>query len=161
MKRFHVHVSVNDLQQSIRFYSSLFGLPPTRLESDYAKWILDDPRINFAISQRGGDIGINHLGIQVDSNAELRGMQQQLLDADGKMVQQTGEACCYARSDKYWVSDPSGIAWETLHSLGDIPLFNEQSESKEAGCCIPVHQKSREEAACCLPVKGTASSCCA
>jgi len=118
MKRFHVHVSVNDLQQSVRFYSTLFGSQPAVEQPDYAKWMLDGPRINFAISQRGGTVGINHLGMQVESDTELHGMKQQLQDADANMVQQTGTACCYSKSDKYWVSDPSGIAWETFQSLG-------------------------------------------
>ena len=160
MKRFHVHVSVSDLQQSIRFYSSLFGVQPSKVEADYAKWMLDDPRINFAISQRGGEVGINHLGVQVDSDHELRGMKQQLQDADAGMVEQTGTACCYSRSDKYWVSDPSGVAWETFHSLGDVPRFTEHPDSTSTGCCIPIHQKSKDETACCVPAKDATSSCC-
>lgn len=159
MKRFHVHVSVNDLEQSIRFYSTLFGSQPAVQHVDYAKWMLDDPRINFAISARGENAGINHLGMQVESDAELHGMKQQLLDADAKMVQQTGSACCYAKSDKYWVSDPSGIAWETFHTLGSVPVYsNEQSMQGDDGCCIPV--KSQSDSNCCIPTNTTAGQAC-
>ena len=123
MKRFHVHVAVDNLADNIRFYSTLFGSEPTIAKDDYAKWMLDDPRINFAISSRGGAAGINHLGLQVDSDAELHAMRDQLSAADAGMVTETGANCCYAQSDKYWTTDPQGIAWETWHTLGSIPVF--------------------------------------
>lgn len=159
MKRFHVHVSVNDLQQSIRFYSTLFGSQPAVQHDDYAKWMLDDPRINFAISQRGESVGINHLGMQVESNEELSGMKQQLQNADANMVQQTGSSCCYSKSDKYWVSDPSGIAWETFHTLGSVPVYSDEHSMRgDNGCCIPI--KSKSETNCCIPTNTAGQACC-
>ena len=110
MKRFHVHVAVDDLQQNIRFYSSIFGAQPAVVKDDYAKWMLDDPYINFAISTHGDRPGINHLGVQVDSDEALAGMQAQLNEA-GALTEEKGFACCYAMSDKYCVTDPQGIAW--------------------------------------------------
>ncbi|HEU0201511.1 MAG TPA: ArsI/CadI family heavy metal resistance metalloenzyme [Burkholderiaceae bacterium] len=155
MKRFHVHVAVKDLQESIRFYSTLFGAAPTVTQPDYAKWMLDDPRINFAISHRGHSAGINHLGLQVDSAEELTAMREQLQAADAGMVEQTGAACCYARSDKYWVNDPAGIAWETFHSLGAVPVYGEDTQSAADGgaCCVPLkaHGEADAKAACCVP----------
>jgi catechol 2,3-dioxygenase-like lactoylglutathione lyase family enzyme len=127
MKRFHIHVSVDDLARNIRFYSTLFGSQPSRVEPDYAKWMLDDPRVNFAISTRRQPVGVNHIGIQVDSADELLGMRAQLSAADGGLIQEENQACCYARSDKYWVTDPTGIAWETFHTLGSIPVYGEDT----------------------------------
>lgn len=139
MKRFHVHVAVEDLAASTRFYSALFGLSPTVVKDDYAKWQLDDPRVNFAISQRGNPAGVNHLGIQTDDDAELEALQAQLARAEVDAVAEQGVACCYARSNKYWVTDPTGIAWETFHTLGNVPTFDgAPAEAKEAGaCCTP------------------------
>jgi catechol 2,3-dioxygenase-like lactoylglutathione lyase family enzyme len=169
MKRFHVHVSVADLSESVRFYSRLFGGEPRVLKADYAKWMLDDPRVNFAISTHHQPTGVNHLGFQVDSDEELRGMQSQLRTADARMVQEDEQPCCYARSDKYWVTDPSGIAWETFHTLAGIPVYGEdtpvfdhglsavpvraETTSTKAACCVPA-AKSRgrtEVAQCCAP----------
>jgi len=121
MKRLHVHISVDSLEASVRFYSQLFAAEPVVLESDYAKWLLEDPRVNFAISTHRQPAGINHLGFQVDTDEELRGMRAQLEAADAHMVEENEQACCYARSDKYWVTDPSGIAWETFHTISSIP----------------------------------------
>ncbi len=123
MKRFHIHIAVDDLEQNVRFYTALFQAEPTVLEADYAKWMLDDPRINFAISDRGSKSGLDHLGIQVDSNQELESVQQGLVSADLPIATQKQAACCYAQSDKYWTVDPQGIAWEAFHSLNAIPLF--------------------------------------
>ena len=120
MKRFHVHVSVANLEQSIGFYATLFAAPPTVQQADYAKWLLEDPRINFAISTYRQPVGVNHLGIQVDGDDELRGMHATLRTADARLVEEKDQACCYARSDKYWVTDPTGIAWETFHTLGSV-----------------------------------------
>jgi len=110
MKRFHVHVSVSDLAASIRFYRALFNAEPAVTKPDYAKWMLEDPRVNFAISTHRQPVGVNHLGFQVDADAELRGMRAQLEAADARMVEESEQPCCYAKSDKYWVTDPTGIA---------------------------------------------------
>jgi hypothetical protein len=125
MKRFHVHVAVAELTPGVRFYSTLFGMPPTVLKPDYAKWMLDDPRVNFAISQRGGRPGLDHLGLQTDSDAELQALHAHLQQADVAAQAEQAVACCYARSNKYWVTDPTGLAWETFHTLGTVPTFNE------------------------------------
>lgn len=129
MKRLHVHVSVKDLSESIRFYRTLFGAEPSVTQPDYAKWMLEDPRVNFAISMNRQPAGLNHLGFQVESDEELRGMRAQLQAADARMVEEGEQSCCYAKSDKYWVTDPTGIAWETFHTLSGIP------EPQSAGCC--------------------------
>ena len=135
MKRFHVHISVPALDDAIRFYSGLFGAGPTVQKPDYAKWMIDDPRVNFAISQRGAAPGLNHLGVQVESDAELHEMQKRLEGMEADYVAEPGAACCYARSNKYWTHDPVGIAWETYHTLDAIPLFNDGSD--EHACCVP------------------------
>ncbi len=142
MKRFHVHVGVKDLQQSIDFYSALFAVAPSVVKDDYAKWMLDDPRINFAISTRSGKAGLDHLGLQVDSDAELTQVEAQLKHASPEVIDQKGTACCYAESDKHWVQDPSGIAWEAFHTLGTVPVFGAPATSKfsipvQAACCTP------------------------
>jgi catechol 2,3-dioxygenase-like lactoylglutathione lyase family enzyme len=125
MKRFHVHVSVEDLAQSIRFYSALFAADPTVVKPDYAKWMLDDPRVNFAISRRGGAAGLAHLGLQTDGREELKEVADRL-DAAGQAVYDRGEAhCCYARSDKAWVADPQGIAWETFFTFGQETVYGD------------------------------------
>jgi catechol 2,3-dioxygenase-like lactoylglutathione lyase family enzyme len=151
MKRFHVHVAVSDLDQSIRFYSTLFGGEPSVRKTDYAKWMLDDPRVNFAISRRGGSAGVNHLGLQVESAEELAAMHEQLMAADRGMVEEKGADCCYARSDKYWVTDPAGIAWETFHSLGEIPVYGEEVATQDdasARCCAPASDEKAKSAYC-------------
>ena len=148
MKRFHVHVAVESLDESIRFYSTIFGTEPSVVQSDYAKWMLDDPRLNFAISQRGRTPGVNHLGFQVDSTEELTGLREQLVNADRNMVEQVGTNCCYARSDKYWVKDPSGIAWETFHTLGTVPVYSGDDKVETSSCHIPP-TKTEQARACC------------
>ena len=138
MKRFHVHVAVPDLEKGIRFYSTMFGAEPSVVKDDYAKWMIEDPRINFAISQRGGESGINHLGFQVDEASELKDIHSRLQSADAGVTQETNVACCYARSDKYWVTDPAGVAWESFHSLGTVPFFHgEAKEAEKGACCSP------------------------
>ena len=141
MKRFHVHVGVHDLDKSIRFYAALFAAEPTVRKNDYAKWQLEDPRVNFAISTRGKKAGLDHLGIQAESGAELEELGARLAQADVSVLPQKGAACCYAKSDKYWTLDPQGIAWESFHTLGTVPVFGsdtarETCESK-AVCCAP------------------------
>lgn len=126
MKRFHVHVAVSDLEQSTRFYSAMFGMQPSVLKDDYAKWMLDDPRINFAISERANAQGVNHLGFQAESAEELEEIHLRLKSADTAISAEKGANCCYAKSDKYWVQDPTGIAWESFSSLDSIPFYGEQ-----------------------------------
>jgi len=164
MKRFHVHVHVEDLAQSVAFYSKMFATEPTRREADYAKWMLDDPRINFAISTRGGTPGVDHLGIQTDTAEELVALKAQ---AEGLAVFDQGEtSCCYARSEKHWITDPQGVPWEHFHTLGDIPVFGSGSLSSAKPSSMP----APSESACCslaasrgkpvgVPVKSSTSCC--
>jgi catechol 2,3-dioxygenase-like lactoylglutathione lyase family enzyme len=151
MKRFHVHVGVSDLHQSIHFYSTVFGAAPSVRKPDYAKWMLDDPRINFAISHRPGKTGVNHLGLQVDSADELTALHDQLQRADRTLLQETAASCCYAKSDKYWITDPQGVAWETFHSLGAIPVYGDDAAHSEikAACCVPEPAANIAASACC------------
>jgi catechol 2,3-dioxygenase-like lactoylglutathione lyase family enzyme len=160
MKRFHVHVAVKDLQESVRFYSAMFGGEPTVTKPDYAKWMLDDPRVNFAISQRNQTPGVNHLGMQAETDDELEGIHANLLLADGTIVAEKGVHCCYAKSDKYWVTDPQGVAWESFRSLGSVPLYGEENHASPDAC------GSNETTGCCTPAaaahpKAEAASCCA
>lgn len=149
MKRFHVHVAVPDLQRSIDFYSILFGSQPALVKPDYAKWMLEDPRVNFAISQRGGKAGINHLGFQVDEAAELTDLHARLHAADAGVVEEKDVSCCYARSDKYWVTDPAGIPWESFHSLGTVPFYNgATAEAGKGACCAPSEAATSQPACC-------------
>lgn len=142
MKRFHVHLNVEDLAQSVVFYTKLFGAQPARQEADYAKWMLDDPRINFAISTRGGKPGIDHLGFQTDSPEELAALKSQAQAADVALLDEGHTSCCYAESEKHWITDPQGIAWEHFHTLGSIPVFSEkpQSAPSASACCAPTPQ---------------------
>src|SRR5450631_3959853 len=123
MKRFHVDVAVDDLDKNIAFYSAMFGAEPAVVKPDYAKWMLDDPRVNFAISNRGQASGLNHLGMQADDDAELDAIHANLKSASAAVMPEKGASCCYAVSDKYWVTDPQGIAWESFRTLGSIPMF--------------------------------------
>ena len=143
MKRLHVHVAVHDLQQSIRFYSALFAAQPSVLKDDYAKWMLDDPRVNFAISSRSPKTGIDHLGIQAEDGAELEDIGSRLAQADVSTTSQKGASCCYAKSDKYWTIDPQGIAWESFHTLDSVPMYG-QDPRPRAG-----EAQSAGKAACC------------
>jgi catechol 2,3-dioxygenase-like lactoylglutathione lyase family enzyme len=142
VKRLHVHVAVHDLQQSIRFYSALFAAEPAVKKDDYAKWMLDDPRVNFAISTRSSKAGLDHLGIQAENAAELDDLGSRLAQADVAITAQKGASCCYAKSDKYWTIDPQGIAWESFHTLDLVPVYGQETrpratEVKEsmAACC--------------------------
>jgi lactoylglutathione lyase len=159
MKRFHVHAHVNDLAASVAFYSKMFAAEPARLEADYAKWMLEDPRINFAISTRGGGkLGIDHLGLQTDTEDELAELKARAEAADMTLLDEGNVSCCYARSEKHWVVDPQGIAWEHFHTLADIPVFSEKAnaESVDAACCAtPAARPQTID----IPVK-QASSCC-
>ena len=139
MKRFHVHMHVNDLPKNIQFYSAMFNQAPARTEADYAKWMLEDPPVNFAISTRGATTGIDHLGIQVTSPDELGALKANAVKADMALLDEGETTCCYARSDKYWVTDPQGVAWEQFHTLGSIPVFSESkpATSETSACCAP------------------------
>jgi len=138
MQRLHVHIGVQDLDTNIRFYTSLFGAEPTVVKEDYAKWMLDDPRVNFAISTHSGKVGLDHVGIQAESADELNDIEARLNAAGIAGEAQVDTACCYARSDKYWTLDPQGIAWESFLTLGSVPTFNEAPEEMSAnGCCVP------------------------
>jgi len=159
MKRFHVHVGVKDLAESIRFYSSLFGAEPTVRKPDYAKWMLEDPRINFAISPRHSRFGVNHLGLQVDEAEELPVIKERFAAADqASLVDETGVTCCYAKSDKHWVTDPQGIAWEGWHSLGQVEIYQgaktEPVAQAPRGCCSPSQATGNDPVA-------ARSGCCA
>jgi len=142
MKRFHVHVAVHDLEQSIRFYSALFGAEQAVKKPDYAKWMLEDPRINFAISNRRAKAGIDHLGLQAENGGELEEIGTRLAQADVSTTAQKDANCCYAKSDKYWTVDPQGIAWESFHTLDSVPLYGTETraptvadKAPAAACC--------------------------
>lgn len=140
MKRFHVHVAVADLEQSIQFYSTFFNNEPTVRKDDYAKWMLDDPRINFAISTRGREPGLDHLGIQVEDTNDLREISLRLKTAQQPVIEQEQTTCCYAKADKTWVHDPQGIAWETFHTTGSATSYGEDQPIERAvksACCAP------------------------
>ena len=159
MKRFHVHAHVDDLSASVAFYSKLFAAEPVRLEGDYAKWMLEDPRINFAISTRACKPGVDHLGFQTDTDDELAELKARARAADMSLLDEGNVSCCYARSEKHWVTDPQGIAWEHFHTLADIPVFGEKvkaaDDTKAASCATPAVQGKAID----IPVT-QASSCC-
>ena len=138
MKRFHVHVGVTDIPSAVTFYSGLFDAEPAVVEADYAKWMLEEPRINFAISTRAGKVGLDHLGFQADSEEELEVLHQRVEAAAGPVLEQKGTACCYAESDKYWTMDPAGIAWESFHTLGRVPVFGAEKPAEGSACCAPM-----------------------
>ena len=163
MKRFHVHIRVDDLNASIAFYERLFSAPPTRVESDYAKWMLDDPRVNFAISTRGGQAGLDHLGFQTDTAEELVQLKDQAQSADMALIDEAQTSCCSAQSDKHWITDPHGIAWEHFHTLGNIPVFHENraAQASSAVCCAPPKTNAiAATSACCGPTSSSSSSSC-
>lgn len=153
MKRFHVHLRVTNLADSIGFYSKLFGAEPAVVKPDYAKWMLDDPRINFAISTQGGQSGVDHLGIQVDTDEELAEMRGQFARADLPVFDEGETTCCYAVSDKHWTTDPQGIAWESYRSLSSAPTYHGVQDS---GCCAPASTAISAK----IPVKAAATKCC-
>jgi len=165
MKRLHVHVSVDDLAQSTRFYSTLFAAEPTVVKDDYVKWMLDDPRVNFAISTRAGRAaGISHLGIQAEDAAELAEVYDRLARAERPIVEAKATTCCYAKSDKQWIADPQGVPWETFLTYGESTVYGEGSldklkEASEAACCAPTC--CEPEAIQVAPKPAAASACCA
>jgi predicted enzyme related to lactoylglutathione lyase len=152
MKRIHVHVSVDDLQRSVVFYSALFAAEPSVVKADYAKWMLDDPRVNFAISTRGRQPGLDHLGIQVENGDELKEIYARLQKAGGPVVEQGQTNCCYAKSEKSWIDDPAGISWETFLTTGESTDYGDGSGERvariahEQSCCAP--QMASPAAAC-------------
>lgn len=148
MKRFHIHVGVKDLSHSIQFYSTLFGQGPSKVKEDYAKWMLEDPRINFAISTRSGKEGVDHLGMQVDEASELGEISERLKKADLGVFDEGSTTCCYAESNKTWVKDPAGIAWEAYHTMTDAETFNGKAKPQT------------DVNACCAPKSSTKTSCC-
>jgi len=148
MKRFHIHFSVNDLNRNIEFYSHLFNSEPTVSKDDYAKWMLDDPAVNFAISTRGSETGLDHVGIQTDTDEELSNLRQQLETANIKGVAQENASCCYAKANKYWLQDPQGIAWETFHTLESVPVYGDEHSIAADGAC------------CAAGLSNSSSSCC-
>ena len=154
MKRMHLHVSVPDLAQSIQFYETLFGAAPAVVKVDYAKWMLEDPRVNFAISQRGVRSGVDHIGIQADSRAELGELATRLKSAGAHTFDEEATTCCYARSDKSWVTDPAGVHWETFFTFGEAVAYGE--DPGEAA----MNASNAAEACCGGAPKATAASCC-
>jgi hypothetical protein len=146
MKRIHVHVSVHDIDSSIRFYSTLFAAEPSVVKSDYAKWMLEDPRINFAISRRGGEAGIRHLGIQVGDRVELAEVYGRLQCAEVPVLEEGATTCCYAKSEKSWITDPQGIQWETFLTTGESTAYGSDRPQGDpepvSACCAP---------SCCAP----------
>ena len=151
MKRLHVHVSVNDLDASVRFYSQLFASGPTVHKPDYAKWMLEDPRVNFAISQRDGKPGVQHLGIQVESRSELAEVYERLRRADAPVIEEGQTTCCYAQSEKSWIDDPQGVQWETFLTTGESTVYRSDeirpkvTDEPKGACCAP---------SCCSPGPG-------
>jgi catechol 2,3-dioxygenase-like lactoylglutathione lyase family enzyme len=150
MKRLHIHVSVEDIEQSIRFYSTLFAAQPVVAKPDYAKWMLEDPRLNFAISMRSRAVGLDHLGIQVETNEELQEVYGRLQAADRPVLEEGSTTCCYAKSEKSWSSDPQGLAWETFLTTGESTVYGDSADlgairtangaSKASACCSPAKE---------------------
>ncbi len=153
MKRLHLHVAVEDLDRSITFYETLFGTGPSVRKDDYAKWMLDDPHVNFAISNRGLKAGLDHLGIQADTVEELAEIHTRLKAAGEATRDQVGATCCYARSDKSWVNDPAGMSWETFHTFGEATAYGPDERPETASACcaakIVAGEPLDEAAACC------------
>jgi predicted enzyme related to lactoylglutathione lyase len=143
MKRMHVHVAVEDIANAIGFYSALFAAQPAVVKPDYAKWMLDDPRVNFAISTRGRQAGLDHLGIQVENSDELHEVYARLHKAGGNVIEQGQTSCCYAKSEKSWIDDPAGIAWETFLTSGESTNYGDGTGERDArvahakACCAP------------------------
>jgi catechol 2,3-dioxygenase-like lactoylglutathione lyase family enzyme len=165
MKRMHVHVSVRDLDASIRFYSELFDAQPVVIKPDYAKWMLDDPRVNFAISARDAQPGIEHLGIQVADRSELEQVYERLRKADRPVLEEGQTVCCYAKSEKSWVEDPQGVRWETFLTTGESTVYGGDALKSRQTCCVPA-AVAAESSQCCTPEQksramATKAACCA
>ena len=161
MKRLHVHIAVDDLQRSIDFYSTLFDAPPSVVKTDYAKWMLDDPRVNLAISARGANPGVEHLGIQAENSDELAEVYARLTSADAPVLEEGETVCCYAKSEKSWINDPAGVPWEVFHTTGDSAVYGGGPEAADARlastptgmavatACCPAPQPESAKAGCC------------
>jgi hypothetical protein len=156
MKRLHVHVSVGDLSESINFYSALFAVRPSVIKPDYAKWMLDDPRMNFAISARGRTPGLDHLGIQVEDNAELGDVYARLKVADRPVTEQGNTTCCYSKSEKSWIVDPSGISWEAFLTHGESTVYGDGTGERANDPRIAAAASE----SCCAPKTAATSACC-
>jgi predicted enzyme related to lactoylglutathione lyase len=152
MKRFHTHVMVEDLESSVRFYSALFGTEPSVLKADYAKWMLDDPRINFAVTAGAANPGVDHLGLQVETDEELTVIAQHLEATGQSVARQENASCCYARGNKGWVTDPSGISWETFHTFGESTVYGSDAAPRPAA--------GQRTESCCTPAPSSTSKCC-
>jgi len=151
MKRLHVHVSVDDIGQSVRFYSTLFAAEPSVTKPDYAKWMLDDPRVNFAISTRGGRTGLDHMGIQVETTGELQEVYGRLQQADRPVLEEGATTCCYATSEKSWIADPQGLAWEAFLTTGESTVYGvdlDLTPITSSACCAPKPELAAQ-APCC------------
>ncbi|MGZ6014504.1 MAG: ArsI/CadI family heavy metal resistance metalloenzyme [Phenylobacterium sp.] len=151
MKRLHLHVTVPDLDPSIRFYATLFGAEPSVVKSDYAKWMLDDPKVNFAISIRDRAPGLDHVGIQVETSDELTELSNRLKAAGAETFDEAATTCCYAQSDKSWVSDPAGLRWETFFTFGEATTYGDDKAQAalEAAACCGAPAKAQSAKACC------------
>jgi catechol 2,3-dioxygenase-like lactoylglutathione lyase family enzyme len=164
MKRFHVHVAVESLEASVRFYSELFATQPAVRKPDYAKWMLEDPRVNFAISSRSAETGIRHLGIQVEDRSELQEVYSRLQRADRPVLEEGATTCCYAQSEKSWIEDPQGVKWETFLTTGDSTVYGtDEPSGSERACCEPAGVPAASQAKCCEPTVTTAAPpkrCC-
>ncbi len=145
MKRLHVHLAVESLAASVRFYTALFAAEPSVLKSDYAKWMLEDPRVNFAISQRGATPGVEHLGIQVEDRPELEEVYARLKRAEGPVLEEGSTTCCYAKSEKSWIEDPQRVLWETFLTTGESTVYGQEA--------APIGQKRAVKSACCVPAR--------
>jgi catechol 2,3-dioxygenase-like lactoylglutathione lyase family enzyme len=156
MKRIHIHVGVEKLDESIRFYSAIFGAQPVKTKADYAKWMLEDPRVNFAISTRASKNGVDHLGIQVEENEELEELRGRIRSADLAVFDEGETVCCYANSEKSWVQDPSGIAWEAYRTMDDAQIFSGKLAADESACCS---DRPVSKTQCCEPSEKTAGCC--
>jgi catechol 2,3-dioxygenase-like lactoylglutathione lyase family enzyme len=161
MKRMHVHVGVKNIDEAVTFYSALFGAEPNKKMPDYAKWMLDDPKLNFAVSTRSGKEGVDHLGIQVENEAELSEMRKRISQAEIDVIDEGETVCCYAESDKSWVQDPAGIAWEAYQTMGDAQLFSAKDDNTQSACCTPVSiPVVAASSSCCEPSDSNSSGCC-
>jgi catechol-2,3-dioxygenase len=158
MKRMHIHVGVKNLDESVSFYSALFGAEPAKLKPDYAKWMLEDPHLNFAISTRSGKVGLDHMGLQVDDAGELAELRDHMSAANISTHSDGETTCCYAKSEKSWVEDPNGVAWEAYHTMEDAQIYSGGNVVAEAACCIP----ETSQGVCCdpKPELATAAPCC-
>ena len=164
MKRLHVHVSVDNLEESVRFYSALFGAEPVKRKEDYAKWLVDDPSVNFAISTRLAGKGVDHFGIQVDEEAELAEVRGRIAKAEMKTFDEGETTCCYAKADKTWVVDPAGLAWEAYRNMADAETYGREREAasteKAGACCAPKTEKARGSLGETVDTKKKAGACC-